>query len=102
MEFNLTTNGSTTPFNYNAIDSERGENSTIAIYGTFNGGSVLTQVSFDDGTTWINLKKSDGTNLAVTSNEVNNIYMAPCLMRFTLSGATTSPTSPDVKISFRY
>jgi hypothetical protein len=39
--------------------------------------------------------------LLYSSNDVNNISIAPCMMRFTLTGATVTP-APNVKVSFRY
>jgi hypothetical protein len=98
MNFNLTTNTSTTPLEYNRINSERGEDATIAAYGTFGGGTLTIEVSFDEGTTWIALKKSDGILLEITEAEVHNVFLSPCLMRFTLAGSTAA----DLNISFNY
>jgi hypothetical protein len=71
-------------FTYNSADS------TFAFFGDFGGGTVTTDLSFDNGTTWIPIKKYDGSVLEVTENEVHIITVGRCLMRFVSTSGTTN------------
>lgn len=102
MDFTLTSDGSTDPFEFNPIDSERQENATIAVYGTFVGASVTCEVSFDEGTNWIPIKTDSGAVLEITDNELQNITVAPCLMRFTMSNSASTPVATNVTVTLKY
>jgi len=79
----------TDPFGYRSAES------TFAFYGTFGGGTVTVEASFDNGTIWIPLKKASGDVLEITSNEIHTIVLGKCLMRFKIAGAT----NPTVNIT---
>jgi len=48
---------------------------TIAVSGTFGGGTVTLQVSFDNGTTKIPLEDQTGSAWSATANRVTNIQL---------------------------
>lgn len=59
---------------------------TLVAEGTFGTGTVALQVSIDEGTTWITY-----TGSGMTSSEVEQFQIGPCMLRANLAGAT-SPT----------
>jgi len=88
---NFTDNGDST------ISYSGGE-ATVAIYGTFGGGTLKAEASFDNGTTWIEIKSVN--NVAITgvnANVIHNIKItgAGCKIKFTVAGAT----SPNLKVT---
>lgn len=48
---------------------------TIALQGTFGGGTVTLQMSPDEGTTKINLKDQTGSDYSTTTNDTINIQL---------------------------
>ena len=82
-DYNLTADGSTAALQF------QGEGSFNAA-GTYGGGTLTIEASFDGGTTWV--AQTDGTLLA---DGTLNIKIGPCFIRGTLAGSTT----PDIDIS---
>lgn len=81
----ITANGSTAPIVYNP----QTDRSTIAVWGTFDGGTMKLQASPDNGVTWIDVDRSGSTNATFTANGLGNYQInIPCLLRATLTGAT--------------
>lgn len=66
----------------------------IAIWGDFGSGTATLEGSPDGGTTWIVLKKNDGTDAAYTAAVIDKIDVLKTGMqtRVVLSGST----SPDL------
>lgn len=66
----------------------------VAVWGNFGSGTVTLQGSPDNGTTWITLKKTDGSDATFTANAIEkiNVLKNGLFLRATLSGAT----SPNV------
>ena len=79
----LTSDGSTAALQF------EGEG-TINAAGTFGGGTLTVETSYDDGTTWV--AETDG---AFTVNGTLGFKSGPCYLRTTLSGATT----PNIVVS---
>ncbi len=80
---NLTSNSSTAAIQF------QGEG-TVNIAGTFGGGNVSIEASFDNGATWV--AQTDGE---ISSAETVNMKIGPCFLRTTLTGAT----SPSLAVS---
>lgn len=66
--------------------------STFAFYGDFGGGTLTVEASFDSGVTFITLKKSSGDILEIAEDEIHTIALGRCLIRYTITGATSAPT----------
>ena len=90
----LTANGSTTPINVNGAY-------TLSAAGTFDGATVTMQASWDDGTTYHDLKDSNGTVFAATAKQAENIELARGLFRATMSGAGGSSSVIVSIVTFR-
>jgi len=89
----LVANGSTPAVPYSATTGR----CTVAAWGTFGGGTLTMEMSPDGGTTWIALDPSGSTVNTFTANGVGNFQInIDCLVRATLSGATT----PSVNVKF--
>jgi len=86
--YNLTSDGSTS-----ALQSKG--NLNVAAYGTFGGGTLSIQASYDGGSTWFTLKDANGADGSFTSAGALNVRIGEANLRFTLSGAT----SPNLNIS---
>ena len=89
MATQILTTAVSDPFGYRSAES------TFAFYGTFGGGTLTLEASFDDGVNWIPLKKSTGEVLEITEPEIHTIVIGKCLMRFKLADAS----APEVKIT---
>tara|TARA_R110000744_G_scaffold90984_8_gene176607 strand:- start:786 stop:1088 length:303 start_codon:yes stop_codon:yes gene_type:complete len=67
----------------------------FAIFGSFGGGTVSVDLSYDGGTTWFSATNEAGTAVAVTSSQALNIQVGESNIRFTLAGAT----APSITVS---
>ncbi|WP_316195948.1 MULTISPECIES: hypothetical protein [unclassified Bradyrhizobium] len=83
MQVKLTENGATAPIPWS------GGRGTAAAWGTFGGGTAALQMSPDNGTTWINVDKAAETFVSFTANGSGGFELGLCLLRFSLTGATT-------------
>lgn len=86
----LTANGSSA-----AISVPAG-NTTLLAGGTWGGGTITPEISAD-GVLWVPLKKDSSsltTNATLTTDGSFCANLPQCLLRFTLSGAT----SPSIKV----
>lgn len=88
QEYNLQANGSTT-----ALPIAGKFN--IGAFGTFGGGTLTIQLSYDSGTTWIAATDGSGSAGAFTADGTLNVEVGEALLRLTLAGAT----SPDIDIA---
>ncbi|MEQ8746956.1 hypothetical protein [Pyruvatibacter sp.] len=79
---NRTTNGTS------AATHWHGGEGTFFAHGTFDGGTVVLEASFDNGTNWIIV----GPDATFTAPGAGNFRIGLCKLRVSLSGAT----SPDV------
>lgn len=71
-----------------------GGRGTFAGYGTFGGGTLSLEISYDQGTTWFAV----GTDTDLTSDGHGNFDLpSGVLLRGTLSGAT----SPSLTVEIR-
>lgn len=88
-ETNLLVNQTADIANPSPIDAD-GAIKTYAVWGNFGGGTVTLQASPDNGSTWITLKKSDGSDANFTSNsiEIIDVMKNGLKIRATLSGST--------------
>jgi len=66
----------------------------VAAFGTFSGGSLAFELSYDGGTTWFAATDSSGESAAISENGALNIEVGTADFRLTLSGAT----APDINI----
>ena len=83
IEQTLTADGSTNPLGFKGVCS-------LYCAGTFGGGALTFQVSYDSGTTWLRAKDITGSALTFTSNDAIDFQShGSALMRATLAGATT-------------
>lgn len=84
------------------VDIGIGSKKTISIWATnFGAGTVSLQVSPDNGTNWILLKKIDGTDATFTSNDhivVDSIGEGNGV-RAVLSGSDGSTSGVNVKMA---
>ena len=78
-QYNLTANGST------PIVSHGGGTGTFAAFGTFGGGTIKLEASFDSGSTWLDL----GDLTTFTENGLANYEIYPSQLRASLTGSTT-------------
>ena len=76
---------------------------TIAVYGTFGGGTVTLQGSPDGGTTKINLRDISGSVVSITSDDVFNVRLGyanklgdELMLYANMSGSTTPAVTVDV------
>jgi len=87
---NITANGSTDPIELQGLIS-------VAGVGTFGGGTLTIEASFDGGANYFALTDAGGLVFSLTANGAKNIEVGKgVLIRGTLSGAT----SPDINIVF--
>jgi len=56
----------------NQIESD-GAVKNITVSGTFDGATVTLQGTTDNGSTWITLKKTDGSDASFTTNTIEKI-----------------------------
>ncbi len=77
----ITSNGKT------AATSFRGGGLFIHLNGTFGGGTVTVELSYDTGTTWIPVS----ADAVYTSSVIRTVNLPDCWVRLDMSGAT-SPT----------
>lgn len=76
----LTADGTTQAYWYRT-----GPYGSCGAFGTFGGGTLTLQASFDDGTTWINV----GSNCEFTDNGAANFEIhRRVFLRYSLSGST--------------
>ena len=78
-----------------------GGEKTLAIYSTnatFGGATVKIQASLADADNFINLKDSEGADLAFTEDSLFKLDVGRCRIRFVATGAT-SGTSIIIKAS---
>lgn len=70
----------------------------IALWGDFGGGTATLKGSPDNGTTWITLKKNDGTDATFTTNSIEKIDVLKngLLSRLELAGSTTPDLNAKV------
>lgn len=68
-----------------------GANLNIAVWGTFDSGTVSLEGSPDGGTTWIQILLDDGSPAQFTTNILKaiNTIKTGIWLRATLSGATS-------------
>ena len=59
----------------------------LAASGTWGGGTLTVEVSFDGGTNWISLEE-DAIVFQPTDNFVRVVDLAPCSIRFVFSGSS--------------
>lgn len=85
--YNLTTNTST-----GALPIKGKLN--IGAFGTFGGGSLAFELSYDNGTTWFPATNALGDAATISSDGALNVEVGTADLRLTLSGAT----SPDIDI----
>lgn len=85
--YNLTSNSST-----GALPIKGKLN--VAAFGTFSGGSLAFELSYDDGVTWFAATNSLGNPATISANGALNIEVGTADFRLTLSGAT----SPNINI----
>lgn len=83
MQLNLTANGATNPVRW------YGGRGSIAVWGTFGGGTVTLQMSPDGGTTWLNVDHSSDNYVTFTAGGTGGFDLGLCMLRFNLTGATT-------------
>lgn len=99
LNHTFTDNGNIT-LDWRSHRSESPNIGTIAAYGTFGSGTVAATVSFDGGTTYMDLKNLAGTPAAIsfTSNGYDNfqvmagqnpISSQQVKIKLTLTGAAT-------------
>jgi hypothetical protein len=75
-----------------------GGRGVFAAYGTFGGGTVKLQWSPDDGTTWLDV--DNGTSyVTFTANGSGGFELPNCLIRASLSGATSPSVSAMASIT---
>lgn len=75
---------------------------TIAVSGSFGGGTVTLQMSPDGGTTKINLRDVTGTIASITANDAYNIelgYGSTNGDNIKLYASMAGATAPDVDIA---
>ena len=67
----------------------KGGASTLAVFGTFDSGTVKLQLSYDAGTTWIDATDDNGDTISFTANKTKSIWLggAP-LVRVNLAGSS--------------
>ena len=72
---------------------------TVAVWGTFDGATVILQESPDNGNTWITLKKSDGSpaEFIIDGIEVINVLKTGLLLGAIVATAGGS-TNVNAKI----
>ena len=66
----------------------------VAAFGTFSGGALAFELSYDGGTTWFAATDSLGDAATITANGALNIEVGMADFRLTLSGST----SPNITI----
>lgn len=69
-----------------------GDRSTLHCIGTFDGGTVTLQISYDAGVTWFTCPDTSGTDIEMTANAVLDLDLGgtPLLRtKLTGSGGTT-------------
>jgi hypothetical protein len=86
--YNLTADGSTAALQTNGVVN-------VAAYGTFGGGTLTIQASYDGGTTYFDLTDANSAAGAFTANGALNVEVGEADLRFTLAGST----SPNLNIS---
>ena len=85
--YNLTSNSST-----GTLPIEGKIN--VAAFGTFGGGSLAFELSYDGGATWFTATNNLGDPATITANGALNIEVGTANLRLTLSGAT----APNINI----
>jgi hypothetical protein len=87
QSYNLTADGSTA-----ALQTTGTVN--VAAFGTFGGGTLTIQASYDGGSTYFALTDANGAAGAFTADGAYNIEVGEADIRFTLAGAT----SPNIDV----
>lgn len=87
MKATLTANGTTPPAPW------YGGAGTFSASGTFGGGTAKLQMSPNNGVTWIDVDRSGDTYVTFTANGEGGFELAPCLLRVSLTGATSPSLS---------
>lgn len=75
--------------------------SSLCIYGSFDGGTVTIQVSPDRGTTKITQKDIGGTSVVATENETYNIrlgYAGILGQELEIYATITGATNPNITV----
>lgn len=85
--YNLTDNSSTGTL---SIEGKL----NVAAFGTFSGGSLAFELSYDGGVTWFAATDSSGDAASLGADGALNIEVGTADFRLTLSGAT----APDINI----
>lgn len=85
-DLNITGDGNTSAVQH------PGGSGAFGAAGTFGGGTLTMEISFDGGTTWVDVLDS-----AMTADDVYAYALPACLIRGNLSGAST----PDIDIFVR-
>lgn len=75
-----------------------GGEGNLSIYGTFAGGSVRAEYSFNAGTNWIPMENPDLGELGVTRNKGVNFKLPACDLRVFVVGADTASLSLTANI----
>lgn len=90
---NLAANGSTSTFQGNARwASGHNEYNTLLAYGTWGGGTLAIEVSFDDSN-WV-AYTYNGAAVSMTADGAREFIVNAPFVRATLSGAT----GPDLNV----
>ncbi|MHC4051494.1 hypothetical protein [Bradyrhizobium sp. 25ACV] len=87
MKTTLTANGTTSPTFW------PGGSGTFSATGTFGGGTAKLQMSPNNGVTWIDVDRNGDTYVTFTANGQGGFELAPCLLRVSLTGATSPSLS---------
>lgn len=74
-----------------------GGRGVFAAFGTFGGGTIKLQVSYDDGATWIDADRSGDTFVTFTANGSGGFELPRCQIRTSLSGSTSPSINSGVE-----
>ena len=97
----VTISGANGNFPTAGINYSGGEK-TFAIYGEsgnlFDGATIKMEASFDEGTNYITLADSEGSDLQFTGNAIFRLNLGQCKLRFVASGSSNDAISVTVKV----
>jgi hypothetical protein len=92
---NLTASGSSASMRWH------GGAGSFMVWGAFGGGTAKLEMSPDEGTTWIAVDRSGDSYVTFSANGEGGFDLGPCLLRVTLTGATTPVVSSRVSTGRR-
>ncbi|RZN09655.1 hypothetical protein CWO91_16640 [Bradyrhizobium genosp. SA-3] len=91
MKWTITGNGSTSGVVW------PGGRGVFTAFGTFGSGTIKLQVSYDDGTTWMDVDRSGDTYCTFTSNGSGGFELPKCQVRANTAGSTTPSVTAGVQ-----